>query len=149
MKEPVVADSTCLISLERIGALDILPVLFQPIFIPPEVEREFGVPVPWLRLEKPVNTALTASLGLLVDKGEAEVIALAKERDIRVILDDQQARAIAADLNLRVIGTLGCILKARQIGELEAVKPLIERLEQAGFFLSAALKDEAIRLAGE
>ena len=39
MKEPVVSDSTCLIGLERIRDLNILPALFAPIMIPPEVER--------------------------------------------------------------------------------------------------------------
>ncbi len=42
MKESVVSDSTCLIGLERIGELNILPALFDPMMIPPEVEREFG-----------------------------------------------------------------------------------------------------------
>ena len=41
MKEPVISDST-LIGLERIGELRILPALFDPVMIPPEVEREFG-----------------------------------------------------------------------------------------------------------
>ena len=39
MKEAVVCDSTCLIGLERIGELGILPALFEPIMIPPEVAR--------------------------------------------------------------------------------------------------------------
>ncbi len=42
MKEPIVLDSTCLIGLERIGRLDILSKLFEPIFFPDEVENEFG-----------------------------------------------------------------------------------------------------------
>lgn len=48
MKEPVVVDSTCLIGLERIRQIDILPTLFEPVVIPPEVNREFGVSLPWL-----------------------------------------------------------------------------------------------------
>ena len=43
MKEPVVTDSACLIGLERIGQLDLLPSLFEPIIIPPEVDKEFGI----------------------------------------------------------------------------------------------------------
>ncbi len=34
------SDSTCLIGLERVGELDILPALFDSVMIPPEVERE-------------------------------------------------------------------------------------------------------------
>lgn len=40
---PVVADSSCLISLERIGRLEVLPALFDPVAVTPEVSREFGV----------------------------------------------------------------------------------------------------------
>ena len=38
MKEPIILDSTCLIGLERIGQLDILSELFEPIVIPDEVD---------------------------------------------------------------------------------------------------------------
>ena len=41
MKEAVVSHSTCLIGLERIGELDILSQLFDPIMIPPE--EYFGI----------------------------------------------------------------------------------------------------------
>jgi predicted nucleic acid-binding protein len=66
VKEPAVTDSTCLIGLERIGRLDILPSLFDPILIPPEVQREFGTPLPWLIVETPADQALVAALKLLV-----------------------------------------------------------------------------------
>jgi len=149
VRDPVVADSTCLIALERIGSLEILPALFERVLIPPEVDREFGAARPWLKVEAPANAALVSSLKLLVDNGEAEVIALASERRIRAILDDRQARSVAMDLNLQVIGTLGCALKAKQAGAITSVRSLIERLETEGFYLAAALKSEALRLAGE
>ncbi|MEJ7702083.1 MAG: hypothetical protein WKF71_20970 [Pyrinomonadaceae bacterium] len=68
MKEPVVSDSTCLIGLERIGELNILPALFEPIMIPPEVEREFGSGFSWLQTENLTRCAAR----LVVDSGEAE-----------------------------------------------------------------------------
>jgi uncharacterized protein len=149
VKDLVVADSTCLIALERIDALKILPALFEVVLIPPEVDREFGVTQPWLRVETPANTALVNSLKLLLDDGEAEAIALASERDIRVILDDRQARSVASGMKVRIIGTIGCALKAKQEGAVASVKSLIESLEAHGFYLGAALKSEALRLAGE
>lgn len=81
MKEPIVADSTCLIGLDRIGRLELLSAVFDPILISPEVEREFGRTLPWLRVEAPANHALVASLKMLVDDGEAEAISLAYEKD--------------------------------------------------------------------
>ena len=93
MRESVVTDSTCLIGLERIGHLDLLPALFETVIAPPGVHQEFGVALPWLQLEPPSDTILVAALKILVDDGEAEAIALASAHGYRIILDDRQARS--------------------------------------------------------
>jgi uncharacterized protein len=85
VKEAAVVDSACLIGLERIGRLDILPALFDPVLIPPEVAREFGISLLWLRVEAPANLPLLSALKMLVDDGEAEAIALAGERGCRIV----------------------------------------------------------------
>jgi uncharacterized protein len=149
VKEPVVADSTCLIALERTDSLAILPALFEPFFVPPEVEHEFGVALPWLRVEATTNAALVNSLKLLLGDGESAAIALASQHGLGIILDDRQARTVAQQLGIRVIGTVGCVVKAKRAGIISAVKPLIEKMEELGFYLIAALKAEALRLAGE
>ncbi|MBI5471914.1 MAG: DUF3368 domain-containing protein [Ignavibacteriae bacterium] len=149
MKDPVVADSTCLIGLERIGRLDLLPIVFEKIAIPPAVLHEFGVQVPWLTVMAPANKSLTESLQLLVDEGEAAAISLASELGWRVVLDDRHARLVALRLSLRVIGTVGILLRAKQAAALPAIRPLIDDLEHSHFYISSALKEEALHLAGE
>lgn len=149
MKESVVADSTCLIGLERIGRLDLLPELFESIFVPPEVQNEFGISLTWLKIETPSDEALVTTLKMLVDDGEAEALALAKELGLRIILDDRQARAVGNRLNIPVIGTVGILVQAKDAGVIPFIKPLLEDLESNGFYLSEALKDEALRLVGE
>lgn len=62
MKGPAVVDTTCLIGLERVGRLDILQALFDPVIVPPAVAREFGTPLPWLKVETPTNHALVSVL---------------------------------------------------------------------------------------
>ena len=114
MKPFIISDSACLIGLERIQALDLLPGLFDPIVIPPEVQREFGTALPWLHVEPPSNIGLIASLKLMVDDGEAEAIALAYEKGWRIILDDRHARKIAARLGVAMIGTVGILVKAKR-----------------------------------
>lgn len=109
MKEPVVADSTCLIGLERIDRLTLLPDLFEPVLIPPAVNQEFGRTLPWLQTKRPVNSALTLSLELVVDAGEAEAIALAYETEVLLVLDDRPARAVARHLEIRIVGTVGIL----------------------------------------
>ena len=82
MKELIAVDSICLISLERVATLEVLPALFQPIIIPPEVNREFGTSHPWLEVEAPADHALVNALKMMIDEGEGEAIALANERRI-------------------------------------------------------------------
>ena len=149
MKEPTVTDTTCLIGLERINQLDILPALFEPILIPPEVDREFGIALPWLTVQPPTNVSLISALTMLVDQGEAEAIALAVETDLRIILDDAKARSVARTLGVAVVGTIGVLVKAKNLGIVQLVRPLLLGLEANGFYVDTALRDEALRLAGE
>ncbi len=149
MKEPVITDSTCLIGLERIEHLDLLSELFEPVTIPPEVAKEFGISLPWLRVQAPTDIALIDTLKILVDDGEAEAIALASELQQRIIVDDRQARAVARNIDLKIIGTIGVLVKARQSHIISQVRPLIEELETNGFYIGQSLKEEALRLVGE
>jgi len=149
MKEPVVSDSTCLICLERIGQLELLPSLFEPFFVPPEVHKEFSVTPSWLQVQAPKNITLVQALRWVIDEGEAEAIALAVERKCLLIVDDRKARGWARRLGIRVIGTIGVLLKAKRAGLIDSVKPLLERLKSAGFYLTQELEQEALRLAEE
>lgn len=116
MTELIVADSTCLIGLERIGRLDILPALFGKVIVPPEVSREFSATFDWLETVKLENQVLAGLLLLVVDSGEAEAITLASEQGLRLIADDKQARAVARQLGIEVIGTIGLLIIAKQMG---------------------------------
>jgi predicted nucleic acid-binding protein len=69
VKEPAVADNTCLIGLERIGRLDLLQSLFEPILIPPKVQEEFGVTLEWLKVQAPSNQMLVNVLKFVEDEG--------------------------------------------------------------------------------
>ena len=149
MKEAVVSDSTCLIGLERIGELQILPALFDPIMIPPEVEREFGNKFSWLQTENLTSNILATALCLVVDSGEAEAIALASEKSCLLISDDKQARTAAKRLGVAVIGTVGVLVRAKQNGMVTVIKPILDDLELNSFFISRALRDEALKLVGE
>jgi hypothetical protein len=53
VKIAAVVDSACLIGLERIGRLDLLPALLDPVFAPPAVNQEFGAAPKWLTVERP------------------------------------------------------------------------------------------------
>ena len=149
MKEAIVTDSTCLIALERLGRLDILPALFEPVYAPPEVAREFGSPLPWLEVVDLADPDRVLFLSTAVDAGEAEAIVLARERRLRVILDDLRARRLAHRFELDVIGTLGILVRAKRQGMIDLLKPLLDQLEGVGFHMTSELKEEALRQVGE
>ncbi len=149
MNERIATDSTCLIALERIGHLEILPALFEHVLIPPAVAREFGISFPWLRVESVSDQTLIVALKMMIDDGEAEAIALAQDQKCRIILDDRQARSVGRNMGLRVIGTVGILILAKKMKILSAIKPALQNLDDTGFYISVALKKEALRLTKE
>lgn len=149
MKEAVVTDSTCLIALERLGQLDLLPSLFDPVYAPREVAREFGLPLSWLKVVDLADPDRAVFLSASVDAGEAEAIVLARELGLKVILDDLRARRLAHRFELEIIGTLGILVRAKRQGILDRLGPLLDQLEAIGFHMSRELKEEALRQASE
>jgi len=126
VSQAIVSDSTILIGLERIEHLYVLPTVFEPILIPPAVEQEFGIDLPWLQVEVPTNQGLISALKLSVDEGEAEAIALAYQLNWQIILDDRQARTVAKNMGISIIGTIGVLVKAKQAGTIPLIKPLLD-----------------------
>lgn len=149
MSARIVSDSTCLIALERIGNVEILSALFRFIMIPPVVQREFGISVPWLNVMQLSDPWLAETLRMIVDDGEAEAIALAREHNCRIITDDRRARSAARQYGLDVVGTVGILVLAKQRGVVSSIRPLLTNLENVGFYFSTALWEEALNLAEE
>lgn len=83
--------------------------------------------------------------------GESEAIALALERGIQgIILDDKQAREIAAELGLKVIGTLGLLILAKRKGFLSAVRPIMAQIiERVNFRIAPSVLNRALSLIDE
>ena len=147
---PAVTNSTCLIGLERSERLDILAQVFSSITIPTAVSTEVGFEADWLTVRPVQNLALVAILKTQVDEGEAEAISLAMElEDVFLILEDRKARQLALQLNLKVIGTVGMLLRAKRKGIITEIKPLLVALNQANFRISEPLIQNALRIAGE
>ncbi|MGH8002097.1 MAG: DUF3368 domain-containing protein [Brasilonema sp.] len=69
--------------------------------------------------------------------------------DVFIILDDRNARRIAQQLGLKVIGTVEMLLHAKQKGVIANVKPLLAALAQADFPIAEPLVQNTLRLAGE
>jgi predicted nucleic acid-binding protein len=157
----VVVNTTPIIALSLIGELDLLQSLYEQVVMPSAVEAEvlaggrdrIGISelqeASWLHtvsLQDPRRADLLADL----DRGEAEVLALAQELNADlVIIDERLARLHAKRLGLTITGTMGVLLKAKQLGHVQAVVPLIGRLRQGGIYLSDMVFTEVLTLADE
>ena len=82
--------------------------------------------------------------------GEAETIVLARELNADwVLMDERKGRRKLDQLGVKNIGTLGILLKAKQLGILPAIKSAIETLHQQGFSLSQSVIDAVLLQADE
>jgi hypothetical protein len=66
-----------------------------------------------------------------------------------LILDEQPARRLAVSLGLRVIGTVGLLMAAKERGFLAKVRPELDRLRAVRFFMDQELYDRVIAQVGE
>jgi uncharacterized protein len=157
---PVIINNTPLVALWSLDRLDLLRHLFAVVWLPTAVESEFLlveraarqralVGVDWLQtvtLSDPRH-ALTYT-GL--DRGEAEVLALAVEHKARlVIVDERKGRRYAHRLGLPLTGTLGVLLLAKEEGLITAVAPLLQQLLDQGLYFSPEVISRALTLAQE
>jgi len=156
-----IADSGPLISLARINQHELLPRLFSKILVPLEVWNEVtvkgkGLPgaheishATWIAIQKP-DSQLVRPLSILLDIGESEVIALAQTMpDCIILLDDSRARKIAMRLNIKQIGTVGLLLRAKRMGLVEKIKPHLDSLIENGIYIRQKLIDAVLSDAGE
>lgn len=81
--------------------------------------------------------------------GESQVIAHCVGRPRWAVLDDLAARRCAASHNVRTIGTLGVVLRAKQHQQIERARPVVEALRDAGMFLDDAFMNDALARVGE
>jgi predicted nucleic acid-binding protein len=151
MPSIVISDTSCLILFHKIGHLNLLQEVYDNIITTPEVADEFSENLPeWIRIEKVKDKKYQEFLETQVDLGEASAIALAKEMDNPLLLlDDLKARKLAGKLNLKYTGTLGVINKAKQLGVIDAIRPLIEKLLLTDFRISENVVNELLKLNNE
>ena len=156
-----ITNTSPLLYLYRIQAIDWLPRLFDEVWAPDAVKDEllagqskgYDVPNPadytWLKI---VNPASMPSEWLALDLGAGEIaaMALALENPSHVILlDDGLARRTAQAAGLQVWGTLKILLEAKSQGLIEKIEPFVASLSEAGMWVSTEVKQRILLLAGE
>lgn len=161
------------------GVLDASPVInlakgetflylrrhFPLLYVPPAVEREvilqgqglFGEPElrealdDWILKMSPGSTALSRFAGLsALTRGDREVLALAWEKKVDVILtDDLQIISQATLLAMRVLDIPDLLFLLKQHGDILAVKPVLDLMSSRHYGISPRLYQEILQTAGE
>lgn len=159
---PIVSDTSPLLYLGRIGQEDLLPKLFSRVYVPEQMVGELDAgrllrrdtpdprQFPWVAIV-PVSAVQLEVLPLnTLGPGEQAAIAYAVHNPNTVVaLDDRQARLLASQLNLSIVGLVGILLKAKTAGMLSAVKPYLDAARSSGFFLHPATYARVLSLAEE
>jgi predicted nucleic acid-binding protein len=158
----VVSDSTILIGLVKIGKLDLLKEIFFKVYIPEEVFKEVvergkgksgSIVIKeavWIEV-KPVKDKMQVNflLGSL-EKGEAEVLVLARELETDLILlDEEKARKSAVIAGFEIMGLLGLFVLAKNLGLIDKVRPLVDELKIKKFRISDKIIETILKKAGE
>ena len=156
----VVSDSSPLICFAILGKLEIFEYVFSDFIVPQAVYNEIAISdkpfadilVAFLKNKvRPVkNDIATKILNAEIDLGESEAIVLALESGIKnVLMDDFKGRRAASANGLIPIGTVGVLIRAKQMNLIHEIKPLLDLLLKNKIRISDSLYQKALVLAEE
>ncbi|MCG8329252.1 MAG: DUF3368 domain-containing protein [Chitinophagales bacterium] len=148
----IVSDTTALSNLIQINKLQLLQHLYSEVIIPTSVYDELYVLVDleiitkeildqdWIIIRSVKNTEQVNDLLKVLDIGESEAIILAQElKADYLLIDEKEGRLIATKKRMKIIGTLGILLKAKQKNLIKSVVEEMDKLRQIGFWINDSL----------
>lgn len=158
----VVSDTTPLISLMKIGRLDLINQLFGEVQIPNAVYEELVSNIRFpdesrqireCLFIKRVDVADVQSVRLLrrstgLDAGESEAIVLSDSIDASLLLmDEAKGRQVAMQMGIQLMGTLGMLLVAykEKLLSKEEILQCIEILKTTGRYISEKLYKQLLK----
>lgn len=161
----VVCNASPIIALSEIGQLNLLYEMFD-VYITKEVYNEIlsgeegndtgkeelieAVENSMMKIYEVKDKDLVDKLYGHLHKGELETMIAAREMDIDyVVIDERSARSFAKSFFLIPIGTLGILQRAKEVGKVKKLKPLLDCLVESGFRLSKKLYSELLESVGE
>lgn len=154
----VYSNTTPLLAFCALQRLEILPALYGRLFVADTVIRECAaggpIPVPdltalpWIQVLSAPSTPDARFFTL--DAGERDTLslALAGKADL-VLIDERLGRNLAEYHGLKVMGTLGTLLKAKRAGQIVSFLDEVRRLQSFGFWYHEPLVQRLAGLAGE
>jgi predicted nucleic acid-binding protein len=151
MPRTIISDTSCFIILTKVGELELLHKVYGQVTTTIDIANEYGEKLPeWVEIKDTKDKYRQQLLEMQIDKGESSAITLALETpDSTLILDDYKARKIAEQLGLSFTGTIGVIIKSKLLGIIPSIKPLLDKIRQTDFRISADIELQALKEANE
>jgi len=155
-----VINASPLILLARIGQLAWLEKLTETLWVPDRVIEEIGVgrgfdtsavtAMGWAAQYRLPDIAIPRQMqGWDIDPGESQVIAHGLRLNCCTVMDDAAARRCAKALGLSVVGTIGVVMRAKELGLIRVAKPWLVKLCDAGMYADASLIQTVLKIVGE
>lgn len=151
----VIADSSTLIGLAQINQLELLEKIFLEVYIPESVydevvikgknevgseETERAIKDGWIVKKAAADRIAVQALSSTLGEGESEVIILYKELELDyALIDEKTARGMAELMDVDVMGVIGIIDLAIEMGSDINKRKLVDRLKKKGFRISNRL----------
>jgi len=158
----IIADASPLIAFGSIDKLSVLFKLFATVIIPGAVAGECltdkarpgAIAITQAIHDKKIQIHSVAPSSYekilsILDEGEAQAITLAHSLNLPLLIDEKLGRGAAKKLRVKIIGTIGVLLLAKQKKMIRAIKPILMLLKNGHYFLSDALIKEALTRAKE
>lgn len=163
MKKVIIADSSPLIAFGSIEQLSIVFELFGKVLIPQTVAQEClvdssrpgaiaiakAIEARKIQIYPSVELGEVDVMLAVLDQGEAEAISLAHSLKLPLVIDEKLGRGIAREMGIKIIGTVGILLLAKEKKIIKLIKPILQKLKDGHYFLSDALIKEVLKRAGE
>ncbi len=154
----IISNTTPLFAFAALDRFDLLEKVHSQIVVVETVVRECEVGGPiiipdlralsWLHIVPAPQRA--DERFYMLDAGERDTLSVALEKGAaRVLIDERLGRNLAEYHGLSVVGTLGTLLKARQLDLIPAFLPLVRRLQGDGFRYHEPLVARLAGLVGE
>lgn len=156
-----VSNSGPIISFARANRLDLLHEVVGELIIPDAVYEDIVIEgarkpgvielpkLSWIKRVSVKDRTLVEQFPRKLHLGEREAIALAKELNAALMVDEREARKEALRLGIEHFGSLKVLQEAKERGIVKKIKPVLDELIAAGMYISKDLYHEFLRKANE
>jgi uncharacterized protein len=157
----IVSNSGPILSFARAHRFDLLREVVDTLTIPEAVYTDIVVRgagklgaedvqhAAWITRTPVRDRTFVAQLSQRLHLGECEALALARELDAVLLIDEREARCAAQQYGIAHLGSLRVLEEAKERGLIPAVKPVLDELITAGTFISEGLYRTFLRTMGE